>query len=280
MKKFFKKIKRRKLESISVKAASVLIVFLSLAPFFWIVLTSLKKTVDAFAIPPVWIFQPTLTNYATIFYSKDFLLAYKNSLIVSLSTTAISLILGIFGGYGLARTRGKGNKMMGLLIILSHMAPPLGFLIPLYMLLTRLGLRNTYLGLDLTFLTLTVPLVVWIMNGVFSTIPLELEEAAKIDGCSQIRILFSIDIPLALPGIVTAAIFSFIISWNIFLYPLIIAGAETKTCPLIITGFSSFAGVEWGKLTAAGTLITIPVLIFSLFAQKGLIRGFMGGAIR
>jgi multiple sugar transport system permease protein len=169
---------------------------------------------------------------------------------------------------------------MGLWIILVRMAPPIGFVLPLYVIMMKLRLLDTYPAMVLLYLTLTLPLVTWLMSGFFKSVPKELEEAAMIDGCTRVKTLFKITIPIALPGITTCAIFSLILSWNEFLYALIIGGMNTRTAPVMIEGFLTFEGVHWGELASAGLLVIIPILTFAYIFQKGLIKGLTSGAVR
>lgn len=259
---------------------TILLVLLTLVPILWLLQTALKPQIFALEMPPRLIFLPTFTNFELVFKHYDFLKSYLNSVIIGLSTTVISIVLGTACGYGLARARFRASKVMGIWIILIRMAPPVGFALPLYIMMRAMHLIDTYIGLVLLYLTATLPFFSWLMSGFFKTVPRELEEAAQIDGCTRVRTLFSVGIPLVVPGMVTCAIFSFIMSWNEFLYALIIAGRHTRTAPVILQGFVNFKGIQWGELSAASLLVTIPVIVFSLLVQRGLIRGLMGGAIK
>ena len=259
---------------------TIVLVAATLVPLAWLVQTALKPRVLALAMPPKFIFRPTFSNFESVFQQHDFLKSYLNSVIVGVSTTLISIVLGTACGYALARARFRGARAVGIWIILIRMAPPVGFALPLYIMMRALRLIDTYPGLVLLYLTATLPFISWLMSGFFKTVPKELEEAALIDGCTRVRTLFSVAIPLVLPGIVTCAIFSFIMSWNEFLYALIIAGRHTRTAPVIIQGFIGFKGIQWGEMSAASVLVTIPVIVFSLLVQRGLIRGLMGGAMK
>ena len=256
-----------------------LVVGLSLFPLVWLLSTSLKSGRDAFAMPPVWIFVPTLKNFLAVLSEGEFLSSYRNSLIVGLSTTLLSLAIGIPAGYLLARVRTRLNQTLGVWIVLSRMVPPVAFIIPFYIIMRNLSLLDTYIGLVLAYLTITLPFVTWMMTGFFRSVPIDIEDAARIDGCNRFSTLWFISIPLALPGIATCAIFSFIMSWNEFFYALILAGRSTRTAPVVIQSFISFEGINWGNLAAAGILVTIPVLLFSLVVQRGLIRGLVAGAL-
>lgn len=261
-------------------ALAYIIVIGSLLPLVWLFTTALKTNVDAFAMPPKLIFQPTLDNFAKVLQQGDFIGSYMNSIVVVLATTAFSLLFGVTAGYTLARTSGRTSRFMGMWIILVRMAPAMGFALPFYLMFRTLGLLDSYLALVLVYMTITLPFVTWIMTGYFKSIPLEMEEAARVDGCTRIQALFRVVLPTAIPGVATCAIFSFIMSWNEFFYPLILSGRNTSTAPVAIQGFISYAGVDWGQLAAAAVLVLLPVLLFTVFAQKGLVRGLTAGAVK
>jgi multiple sugar transport system permease protein len=261
-------------------AITYVIVLGSLLPLLWLLSTALKNEREAFASPPVFFFVPTFENFAKVVAQGDFLAAYGNSIVVVLATTAFSLLFGVTAGYTLARTRGKATGAAGLWIIMVRMAPAMGFALPFFLMFRTLNMLDTYPALVLVYMTITLPFVTWIMAGYFRTIPIELEEAARVDGCTRIEALFRIVVPSSWPGIVTCAIFSFIMSWNEFFYPLILSGRNTRTAPVAIQGFISSSGVNWGELSAASILVILPVLIFTMFTQKGLVRGLTAGAIK
>lgn len=250
------------------------VIIASLFPIYWLVSISLKTRLDAFAFPPVWFFKPRFDNYLEIFREGTFFQVSKNSLIITTFVVLATLILSIPSGYGLARSKRKGAKVMGFWILMLRMAPGMGFILPLYIILVHLHLKGTYLGLIIVYLTITVPFATWFMMSYFSTIPLELEDAGLIDGCSKLQLLLRINLPMAIPGMATVAIFSFMWSWNEFLYALVISKTATRTAPVFIQQFMTFEGINWGPLCAAGTLVALPVLIFSFLVQKGLLGGF------
>lgn len=266
---------------ISLSALTWLIVFISLAPLLWFAQIAFKPQVLAWEMPPKFIFWPTFDNFLKVFQSgKVFFNAYKNSLIVSFFTTSVSLFLGITSGYALARSGFKFTKYMGVWIILTRMAPPMIFLLPFYNMLRLLNLSGTYMGIIITYMVITLPFVTWMMSSYFQTVPEEIEESAMIDGCNRYQILFKIAVPLSLPAIVTCTIFSFIYSWNEFLFALVVTGRGTKTVPIMIQGFMSSDGIEWGPLAATALMVMLPVLLVAMINQKGFVRGLTGGAIK
>lgn len=261
-------------------ALTYIIVLGSLLPLLWLLSTALKTQKDAFASPPVFFFIPTLENFTKVLAQGDFLAAYGNSLVVVLVTTLFSLLFGVTAGYTISRTSGKATTAMGMWIILVRMAPAMGFALPFFLMFRLLNMLDTYPALVLVYMTITLPFVTWIMAGYFRTVPIELEEAARMDGCTRIEALFRVVVPSSWPGIVTCAIFSFIMSWNEFFYPLILSGRNTRTAPVAIQGYISSSGVNWGELAAASIVVILPVLVFTIFTQKGLVRGLTAGAIK
>lgn len=257
-----------------------LLVLATLLPLVWLLSTALKSKLDAFAMPPVWLFEPTLDNFQAVLARGNFVRSYVNSIIVALGTTAFSLVFGVSSAYALARSKTRLSTFMGMWILLARMAPPMGFVLPLFLIFRQFGLLNTHIALVIVYMTITLPFVTWLMVGFFKRFPVEIEEAARIDGASRLQTLIQIVLPSSLPGISACAIFAFIMSWNEFFYSLIISGRQTRTAPVEIQGFVSFTGINWGELAAAGILVIVPVLVFALFTQKGLIRGLTAGAVK
>ena len=254
---------------------AILIPFLF--PLAWMFLSSLKSQVENTAYPPVWIFRPTLNNYRQVFIKNPFFTFTWNSLVVAAGSTGLALLLGLPGSYAIARFKRTG---IALAILTARMAPGIGYLIPWFILFTKMKMIDTYTALILTHLIVALPLVHWVMIGFFEDVPGELIEAARIDGCSNFAAFLRVALPLVKPGIVATAILSFIFSWNNFLFSLIIAGFKTRTLPIAVYNFLSYEEINWGGLTAAATVITLPVLILSLFIQKHIVRGLTFGALK
>jgi multiple sugar transport system permease protein len=272
--------KSSKVQSHFTTVLTYVIVLSSLLPLLWLVLTSLKTQVEALKMPPSILFKPSLENFRMVLGRGSFVHGYINSLVIALGTTSIALIFGISAGYSLSRPSGQGSKYMGRWIILARMAPPVTFAIPLYLAFSHLKMLDNYFSLIITYLTIVLPFVTWLMRGFFKSLPPEMEEAARIDGCSRIQALFRILIPSVKSGVATCAIFGTIMAWNEFFYALIISGRNTRPVSVDIQTFISAAGTDWGALTAAGLLVVAPVLLFTIFAQKGLLRGLTSGAVK
>jgi len=248
-----------------------------LFPLLWMVLTSLKTNVQAMAMPPLWWFQPTLQNYVDVFAKNPFITYMVNSTIVAIVAVGVSMLVGLPAAYAIARYK---RKALGLLILAIKILPGIVFLVPLFVIYRQLGWVNTLGGIALSHVIFILPLVIWIMIGFFEDVPRELEEAALIDGCTLTGIFFRIVLPLSKPAIVAATILGFIASWNNFIFVLILGGRNTVTLPMAVYSFVSFEDINWGGLTAAATIITLPILALSLVVQRHLAGGLTVGAVK
>jgi len=249
-------------------------------PFYWMVATSLKSRVDILAAPPVWLFDPTLDNYREALLNQGVGPSLLNSLIVASCTTLVALLLGTPAAYALARFEFRGKRELWFWFITNRMVSPIVLALPFFLMARALNLIDSYLVLILLYLTFNLPIVVWICTDQFRGIPRELDEAALMDGAGRFQIFYSVALPLALPGIAVSAILSFIFSWNELLYALILTRSDTRTAPVAATSFMSGYELPWGEIMATGTLIVLPVIIFSIFVSKQLVQGLTMGAVK
>lgn len=254
-------------------------IFFALGPILWLIQMSLKIEAEAFRMPPKLIFAPTFKNYADLFRGP-FLLSIVNSFKASTLTTLLSLALGVPAAYALARARFGSEFSVRLWILSTRMAPPIAFALPFYLAYRSLGLIDTVLGLSIIYLTFNLSLVIWLTQGFFEGLPRSLEEAAYTDGASTWQALMRVTLPLAVPGVVTVAIFSFLIAWNDFFFALILTRAEAQTAPVAIMGYTSFLGWEWGRIAAGSTLVLFPSLLIALLVRRYLISGLTSGALK
>jgi multiple sugar transport system permease protein len=246
--------------------------------FVWMVSLSLKYEIDNAAYPPVLIpEQLAWENYAAVFNSNRFFTYFQNSLIVTGAATLIALVVGVPAGYGIARMRATKAAIV---VLIARMTPGLSFLIPLFLLFQWLGLLGTLWPQIIIHLVLTVPIVIWIMIGYFETTPIELEEAALIDGASRWQVFRHVALPIAKPGITVAFILSVIFSWNNFVFGIVLAGRETRTLPVAVYNMLSFDQIAWGPLAAAAIIVTLPVLLLTVFAQRQIVAGLTAGAVK
>jgi len=246
-------------------------------PFLWMFTGSFKTQAEFMAYPPRWIFTPTLANYEKVFIRGDFFKFTINSLVIALGSTAMSLVLGVPAAYSIARYR---QARLGMVLLTARMAPGIAFLIPWFILFSKLKMVDTYPAVMLTHMVVVLPLVIWVLVGFFEDVPRELEEAALIDGCRLTGVFRRVALPLARPGIVATAILGIIASWNNFIFSLIIAGNATRTLPVAIFNFVSYDALNWGGLTAASSVITLPVLLMAFIVQKHIVRGLTFGALK
>jgi len=258
-----------------------IIVFLSLLPFLWFVDTSLKTPVEITSIPPV--LAPSMSADAYRSAVEDYNLFHfvKNSAIVAGATTIITILISIFAGYSIARLRIKYKGIiMGSLLLVS-MFPQISIAGPVWRILQSLGWLNTYQGLIIPYVTLTLPLGVWVVASFFRELPPELEDASRIDGCSHFQTLFKIMVPIAAPGVFTAAILVFIYAWNEFFFALLIMTQQDyQTLPVGIALFQGQYTLPWGEIAAASTIATVPLVLIVFFFQKRIVRGLSAGAVK
>lgn len=255
----------------------IIILAVTLFPFIWMVLASLKTNVDILNVDRLFVFTPTLQNFFDIFISYDFIVPIKNSSIVSFGATIIALLLGLPAAYSIARER---QHLFAGIILVIRIIPAISFLVPWYILFNRLHLTGTYTALIICNLIVSLPLIIWIMIPYYETLPHELEQAAWIDGCSRLGTFIRIMLPLSSPGILTAAVLSFIFSWNNFMFALILCTGETRTLPIAIYQFIAYSEINWGGLMAAAVMITLPIIALSLFLQRYIITGLTAGAVK
>ncbi|MEC4674932.1 MAG: carbohydrate ABC transporter permease [Nitrospirota bacterium] len=253
----------------------------SLVPFLWFVLTSFKSQIQVEAIPPTWWPDGSIGFYLSALVDHQLVDYMINSVIVAGSTTLLSLIIAIPAAYALARIRMAGKTwILGGLLSLS-MFPQIVIAGPVWQILERVGGLNTHWGLVLPYITLTLPLAIWILATFFKELPLELEEAARVDGCTTWQALHKVMMPLAAPGIFTAAILTFIYAWNEFFFALLIlTDPAQQTLPVGIALFQGEFTMPWGEIAAASVLATIPLIVLVLAFQRGIISGLSAGAIK
>lgn len=263
-----------------IKAALVIFALIFSFPLIWMLMTAFKNRIDFLSIPPKFVFIPTLQNFKDIFSSQDFVKAYYNSIIISACSVVLGLLIGVPAAYGICRFRFKGRSSLAFWILSTRFAPPVVVLIPFFIAYKKLGLSDTYLGMTIIYLVINLPLIIWIMYGFFKDIPIELEEAATVDGSAPFHIFFRIVLPLVAPGLVATGILSLIFSWNELMFSLILTSVNTKTLPVAIYNFVSYQEIAWGSLSASGMLAILPIAVFTLIIQKHLVSGLTFGAVK
>jgi multiple sugar transport system permease protein len=253
-----------------------------LVPFWWIASMSFKTYEQIQFATSIYLPNPfTWLNYRALLFESLFPYWFRNSFVVATAVTVLTLVLGSLGGYALARLRFPGRKSMASGVLILYLVPPALLFIPLYRVLSELGTINTHWSLILAYLTFTVPFATWLLIGFFRSIPSELEEAALIDGASRVQAFLRIVLPLAAPGIAAAAIFSFTLSWNEFLYALIFIRDESlMTIPVGLNLLIYGEVFLWGMLMAASVLTTVPVVVLYIFVQRWMVQGLTAGAVK
>ncbi len=269
---------KRRLTDAAFGLSVLVLVSPAVLVFLWMLSLSLKNELDNTAFPPVFIPDPpTLDNYREVFARNDFLLYAWNSVVVSFSATGLALLIGVPAGYGIAKMKAVRAAA---LILIARITPGLSYLIPLFLLFQWLELTGTLVPIVISHLVITVPIVVWVMISFFEGLPAELEEAALVDGATIWQAFRYVAMPLARPGITVATILAFIFSWNNFVFAMVLAGRETRTLPVAVNNMLTFEQISWGPLSAAALLVTAPVLILTLLAQKQIVAGLTAGGVK
>ena len=269
---------RQILGKVGLAFAVLVIVSPAVLFFIWMLSLSIKFEIDNVSYPPVLIPERfAWKNYADVLASNRFPTYFLTSLIVTGAATLFALLVGVPAGYGIARMRATKAAVV---ILIARITPGLSYLIPLFLLFQWLGLLGTLWPQIIIHLVVTVPIVIWIMIGYFETTPMELEEAALIDGASRWQVFRHVALPIARPGIAVAFILAVIFSWNNFVFGIVLAGRETRTLPVAVYNMISFDQLSWGPLAAAALIVTFPVLLLTVFAQRQIVAGLTAGAVK
>jgi multiple sugar transport system permease protein len=267
--------------SVALALFSAGIALYCLIPFLWFVLTSLKSTRELTAIPPILLPSFHLDFYHSAVENYGLLHYIVNSVIVAGSATLVTVALGSLAAYAIARFNLRRTNFYLLLLLSISMFPQIAIAGPVWTILERLQWLNTYQGLVAAYVALSLPLATWILATFFRDVPAEIEEAALIDGCNRFQALYKIVLPLAAPGIFTAALLVFIYAWNEFFFALIImTDPNVQTLPVGIALFPGEYTMPWGEIAAASTIATVPLILLTLLFQRGIVRGLAAGAVK
>ncbi len=258
--------------------------FMLLFPLYWMLITSFKGLAETFNFnkAPLWVLNPTISNYTWLFTQIPYARWYLNSLLVTLATTGFSLLVSVMAGYAIARLRFRGAVVIGVLIFITYLVPKTLLFIPLAVVTDQIKMFGKLPSLILAYPTFVIPFCTWLLSGYFRTIPLEPEECAMVDGCSRVGAITRITLPMALPGILTAGIFGFTLSWNELLYAIVlVSGEANRTIPVgLINNLINRDYYIWGPLMAGATLGSIPVAIFYFFFMDLYVSGITAGAVK
>jgi multiple sugar transport system permease protein len=256
------------------------IVLWTVVPLAWMVLSSIKPPEDLTASSPVLGFTPTLEHYKALFSGGNNIGPYiRNSLIAAGASTVIAVVLGCLAGYGLARSRFRGKDHVAFWIISQRMAPIAAVILPLFVIFRFTGLLGSTLGLIVAYLTFNLPFAIWIMNAFFSELSPSLEEAALMDGATRWSAFKDVALPLVLPGIATTAILCLVFSWNDYAFAVTFSGPDSQTLPIAASQLVTQTSIDWGQLTAIGTIVVAPMILVGLIVRKWLVTGLTLGAV-
>jgi ABC-type glycerol-3-phosphate transport system permease component len=261
---------------------AAVLVFQAAFPFLWMASTSMKPPAEVFAQPPYFVPKaPTWENFWRLFTATNFLIYFRNSLTVSGLAVLLTMVVGVAGAYSLTRYRYPGREQIAGLILCTYMFAPIMIVIPFFILVKKVGIQNTHFALVLAFASVCLPFALWLLRAFFETIPIELEEAALVDGADRLRAVVYVVLPLALPGVIATSIFTFILAWNDYIFTRILISAdELKTLPVGVQDLFHSALIDWGLIMAAGVLITLPALAFFIAVQRHLVAGWGSGGLK
>ena len=270
--------RKRSLKSKIFNIVVLLIIVIPIVfPFLWMCMSSIKSQVDIIAWPPRFIFEPTKANFERVFIEQNFTHYLKNSIIVAFVSVFLSLTIGLPAAYSIARYK---QRKLSVFILLARLVPGISFLMPCYIVFSRLRLMDSYTALILSHMLIALPLIVWVMVPYFDAVPIELEEAAMVDGLPRQKSFLQIVLPLSTPGIVTATTLSFIFSWNNFMFSQVLSQQKTRTLPIAVYNFLSYVEVDWGAVMAAAVAIMTPAIIITMIFQKYVVQGLTAGAVK
>lgn len=272
---------RRVLSAAVTHAVLVIAVLLAMFPLFWVLLTSFKTNRDATAgVDRAFDFAPTLNNFAQLFASPVFVQAAATSALITVTATIIVVIAATLGGYAFARLRIPGRRLLAGVMVIVQVIPGVVLVIPLYRLVSRLGVYDQWLPMAIVLAGLSIPFGTWLMLAFFRNSPIEIEEAAVVDGTNRFQLFRHVLIPMVAPGMATVAIFTAIAVWNSFLIPLVLGQTRAQTLTVFTAQFITFQGVNWGPLCAAAVLVLGPIVLFVLAMQRSLVKGLTAGSVK
>ena len=273
----------RQLKRIGINTAGAVVALVALFPVYWMVLTSFKRNSEVRSLTPQFLPKhPTLNNYRKVFERDFFWTAMRNSALVTATVVTLALAIAFFAAVALSRFRFRGRMVFIIGVIAIQMVPAEALIISLFQVLDDHDLTNRIIGLSLTYLIFVLPFTIWTLRGFVTGVPLELEEAARVDGASRFGAFMRVTLPLVAPGLVATGIFAFILAWNEFIFALVIMNRpESQTMPVWLQAFNEGArGTDWGGVMAGSTIMALPVVIFFLIVQRKVTAGLTAGAVK
>ena len=260
----------------------LVMIVIAIFPCIWMLSTSIKEPTELFDNPPEIIpDRPTIQNYLSVLQNKKMYLAFINSVVITATVVIMTLILSVLAGYGFSRYKFKGSSILKVGLLFGQMIPGVVIIIPLYFLFSKIKMLNTRTSLVIADMALTIPMGVIMLSSFFDSVPRELDEAAKIDGCSGLGALFRVVLPVAKPGMISVTIYTFIHAWEEFLFALnLTTSSKTRTLPIAISMFSGEFTVDWGATMAAAAVVALPVLLIFLLCNRYFVQGLAEGAVK
>ena len=266
--------------SLVIRLLTLFVVLFAAVPLAWMALSSIKPTNDIMSHIPVFVFKPTLEHYRGLFTGGNHVDRYLvNSLIAAGLSSVIATALGTLGGFGLSRSTMRGKRHLAFWIISTRMAPIAAVLLPLFLIFRTLGLLDSLTGLIVAYLTFNLPFAIWIMAAFFDSLPGSLEEAARLDGCSEWGVFWRVALPLTKAGLVTTWILCLVFSWNDYAFAQTFSGTSSQTLPIAATQLITQTGIDWGQLTAVGVIVVVPMVVAGLAVRRWLVTGLTLGAV-
>jgi len=274
-------VKGAALRRIALWSAAGILLAVWAFPVIWGLLTSFKTERDVLAYPPVWLFEPTLDNYREVLFGTSSILPnLGSSVIVATASTLLTMLIAVPAAYALARLRFPGRKTSGFYVLATQMLPPVGLIIPYYLVLQKIGMLDSYSGLTAIYLTFSLPFAVWLMVSYFEDVPLEMEEAALLDRAGRMRTLWYVILPQVRGGIAVTTVFVFLNAWNEFLFAVVLGGNRVRPVTVAMFNFISVEQTQWARLAAGAMLAMAPVILIGLAAQRHIVKGLTVGAVK
>lgn len=275
-----KRVGIQKLFSVITVSLIIITCLIALVPYLWTFLSGFKERTDILSTTPKVFFEPTLDNFPEVFITNGFLQYLKNSVLTAFLTVVLSLLVGVPAAYAFSRFHIYGKKHLYFYYLTTRMCPGVAEALPLYIMFSKMDLLGTTLGLTLAHCTFIVAFVIYVMRSFFDDIPMELDDAARVDGYGEFGVFWHVILPIIKPGIASTALLAFIFSWNEMLFGLILGGQAARTLPASFSGLITPHGTFWGQLCAAAGVVTLPVIILAAFLQKYLIKGLSLGSVK
>ncbi len=278
--------RRRNFSALGVRIVAALflgvILILCALPLLWMTSTAFKPSTELLVSPPTLIpRQPTLRNFVRLFELTDFLIQFWNSVWVTFWATGLTLVVATLGAYSLTRFKYRGRDTIAVTTLFTYMFAPIMIIVPIYIIMHKVGLTDTRTGLILSYITFSLPFGLWLLRSFFLGIPLELEEAAFIDGAGRLKTIALVTFPLALPGVIATGIFNLLLAWNDYIFArILVSTSRLKVAPIGMQDIHLSSRTDWGMLMAAGVTLTVPTLIFFLFIQRYLVQGWGAGGVK